>query len=55
MLRMVEKAGDRLLSLAVPRIQARGNHCVHCTGPWYQVCRYVGGGWWECNVKCTSC
>ncbi len=55
LMRMAEKAGDRMLSLAVPRIKARAYTCLHCTGAWSQRCWYLGNGVWECTYKCLSC
>jgi hypothetical protein len=55
MLRMAENFGDRLLSLAVPRIKARAYWCLHCTGAWSQRCweDQYGNIW--CTTRCMSC
>lgn len=62
MIRVLERAGDRLLSAVVPKTTAAAHHCYYttfcnaCTPPFLRPCRYhccEGSG---CRlVRCYSC
>ncbi|GIH74073.1 hypothetical protein [Planobispora longispora] len=54
MLRTAERIGDRLLSMVVPRAEAKAYWCLHCTLAWSQRCYNTPSGTY-CTYQCMSC